>query len=88
MPGVGRCGGNHAALGNLDDVIAERFRHGVQRQRAVDKALDEFETAQGALLVVIDDAETFAAGRLRHEWLSKPVGNRAPTSAAMTFPML
>lgn len=56
-----RCrGGNHAALGNLDNVIAERFRHAVQGQRAVDQPLDEFETAQGALLVVIDDAETLA----------------------------
>ena len=37
VPRMGLCGGNNAALGNFDNVIAERFRHRVQGQRAVDE---------------------------------------------------
>jgi len=56
VPRMGLCGGNNAALGNLDNVIAERFRHRVQGQRAVDEPLHKFETAHCSLLVFIDDA--------------------------------
>jgi hypothetical protein len=54
---MGFCGSNNAALGNLDNVITERFRHRVQRQRAVDEPLHKFETAHCSFLVVINDAK-------------------------------
>ena len=59
MPRMGLCGGNDAALGNLDNVIAERFRHRVQGQRAVDEPLNKFETAHCSSLAAIDDAKVF-----------------------------
>jgi len=62
-PARGFYGGNDAALGNLDNVITERFRHRVEGQRAVDKPLNKFETAHRSLLVVIDDAKTFSQDR-------------------------
>jgi hypothetical protein len=58
---------NNTALGNLDNVIAERFRHGVQGQGAIDQPLNEFETAYCPLLVVIDDAKTFPDSGFQHE---------------------
>ena len=64
VPRTGLCGGNDAALGSLDNVIAERFRHRIQRQRAVDEPLNEFDTAYCSLLVVIDDAKTFPERRI------------------------
>jgi hypothetical protein len=78
VPRVGLCGGNNAALRNLDNVITERFRHRVQGQRAVDEPLNKFETAHCSLLVVIDDAKTFPNRGFRHELHSELVGNAAP----------
>jgi hypothetical protein len=49
-----------AALGDLNNVVAERFRHRVQRQSAVDESLNEFKPARCTLLVVIDDAKRFS----------------------------
>ena len=74
MPRMGFCDGNNAALGNLDNVVAERLRHAVQGQRAVDEPLNEFEAAHCSLLVVVDETEAFARGEFRHEihwgWLA------------------
>jgi hypothetical protein len=68
-------GGDHdAAPRCLDDVIAERLGHGVERQRPVDQCLDEFETAHGPLLRVVDDAEALAGSGLGH--------GRAPSRSA------
>ena len=64
---MGFCDGNNAALGNLDNVVAERLRHRVQGQRAVDEPLNKFEAAHCSLLVVIDDAKTFLNRGLCHE---------------------
>src|SRR5260370_12691293 len=64
---MGFCGNNNAALRNLDNIVAERFRHRVQRQRAVDEPLNKFETAHCLSLVVIYDAETFPSRRRCHE---------------------
>jgi len=55
---VGFYGGNDAALGNFDYVIAQRLRHRVQWQGAVDEPLNIFEPAHRLLRVVIDDAKT------------------------------
>src|SRR5262249_26786748 len=73
------CGGNNAALGNLDNVVAERLRHGVQGQRAVDEPLNEFEAAHCSLPVVTDDTEAFARGEFRHEFHWERVGGTTPT---------
>ena len=56
---------NNAALGNLDNVIAEGLRHRVQGQRAVDKALHKFEAAHGPLPLAVDHAKAFQAPRPR-----------------------
>jgi hypothetical protein len=66
VPRVGFYGGNDAALGNFDDVIAQRLRHRVQGQGAVDEALNIFEPAHGSLPVVIDDAKTLPNEGFRH----------------------
>jgi hypothetical protein len=58
---------NNAALGNLDNVIAERLRHRVQGHCAVDEPLDKFKTAHRPLLAIIDDAKTFPGRGFRHE---------------------
>ena len=80
MPRMGFCGGNNAALGNFDNVVAERLRHRVQRQRAVDEPLHVFEAAHCALLVVIDDSEAFARREFRHEFHRELVGVPHPRS--------
>jgi len=69
--------GNDAALGNFDDVIAERFRHGVQGQGSVDEALNEFEAAHCSLLLIRDEAETSPSRHFRHELHREPVGGAA-----------
>jgi hypothetical protein len=86
-PRMGFCGGNNAALGNLDNVVAERLRHGVQGQRAVDEPLNEVEAAHCSLLVVIDDSEAFARGEFRHEFHRERVDGTTPTigSRQLTF---
>ena len=72
------CGGNNVALGNLDDVIAERLRHRVQGQRAVDEPLNKFETTHCTLLIVIHDPKTFPSRRFPHGLHTELVGNAAP----------
>jgi hypothetical protein len=74
MPRMGFCDGNNAALGNLDNVVAERLRHRVQGQRAVDEPLNIFEAAHCSLLVVVDDAEALASREFRHEFHRELVG--------------
>jgi hypothetical protein len=59
-------GGDNAAFGNLDNVVPERFRHRVQRQRPIDESLNKFKATHCLLLIVIDDAEAFSNGALRH----------------------
>ena len=66
VPGVGFYSGNDAALGNFDNVIAQRLRHRVQGQGAVDEPLNEFEPAHGSLPLVIDGAKTFPNEGFRH----------------------
>src|SRR5262249_8630068 len=74
MPRMGFCGSNNAALGNLDNVVAERLRHRVQGQRAVDEPLNKFEAAHCSLPVVIDESEAFASREFRHEFHRELVG--------------
>jgi hypothetical protein len=59
VPRIGFCSRNDTALGNLDNIVAERFRHRVQRQRAIDEPLNKFETAHFLSLLVVYDAKTF-----------------------------
>jgi len=66
---------NDAAPGNVNDVIAEGFGHRVQRQGAVDKSLDEFETAHCSLLVFIDDSKMSFTNGLRHEFHRTLIGD-------------
>src|SRR5436190_24046900 len=73
---MGFCGNNNAALRNLSNIVAERFRHRVQRQRAVDEPLNKFEPAHCLLLVVIYDANTFPSRGRCHE-LSQASQTRA-----------
>jgi hypothetical protein len=79
-------GDHHATLGCLDNVIAKRLRHGVQRQGTVDQPLNKFETAHGAALVVIDDAKTFPNRRYRHGLHSERWLTRVPTTIAAARP--
>ena len=75
----------------LADLRAQRgLGYRIEGQRAVDQPLDEFETAHGALPVVIDDAKTFPNRGFRHELYSELVRNAAPTAltARPTFPTL
>ena len=67
MSGVRLGRGNDAALRHLDDVVAERLRHGIERQRAVGEPLHEVEAADCALLLVSDDAEAFASCEFGHD---------------------
>jgi hypothetical protein len=60
-------GGDHdEALGNLDNVVAERLRHRVQGQCAVNESLNEFESAHCPLLIVIDDTKSFPDRGFHH----------------------
>lgn len=56
------CGGDRdsdtAAFG-LDHVISQGLRHRVERQGAVGKALDEFQSAHRSLLFGTDRAVSF-----------------------------
>ena len=85
MPRMGFCDGNNAALGNLDNVVAERLRHRVQGQRAVDEPLNKFEAAHCSLLVVIDDAKTFLNRGLCHELAQAVENSCARRTAPKTF---
>ncbi len=58
--------GDDAALRHLDDVVAERLRHAVERQRAVGEPQHEFDAGERALLLVSDEAEAFASREVRH----------------------
>ena len=78
MPRMGFCDGKNAALGNLDNVVAERLRHRVQGQRAVDEPLNKFETTHCTLLIVIHDPKTFPSRRFPHGLHTELVGNAAP----------
>jgi hypothetical protein len=56
----------HVAAGDFDDVIAERLRHAVQRQRAGDETLNELQAAHRPLLVDANDAVAFSLGARGH----------------------
>jgi len=64
-------GDNDMALAHVNDIVAEGLGHRVQRQGAIDKPLDKFETAYRPLLVLVDEAYTFCMVRLHHEFLRK-----------------
>jgi hypothetical protein len=76
---MGFCGSNNAALGNLDNVVAECLRHRVQRQRAVDEPLNKCEATHCSLLVVTDDSEAFTSRKFRHEFHWELVGGNTST---------
>ena len=67
MPGVRLDRGDDVALRHLDDVVAERLRHAIERQRAVGEPLHELDAAERALLLVSDDAEAFASCEFGHD---------------------
>ncbi len=56
MLAVGRGGDDDPARGCLDDVVAQRPRHAVQRQRTAHQPLHEFQPAQGGLGVGVHGA--------------------------------
>jgi hypothetical protein len=75
---LGRDGGT--AVGDLDNVIAERFGHAVHRQRASDETLHEFQAAHRPLLVAAHDAIAFAARPPCHSTLLTDVSASVPAA--------
>ena len=64
---VGRGGDDDPTWGYLDDVVAQRPRHAVQRQRPAHQPLHEFQPAQGGLDVGAHDAVALCACVLIHD---------------------